>query len=150
MLTEYKVHEPVIIGKYKKRKPPTAAPVTIYPPHNSKKITALWSRLSKRYIENAVRPGSPYPRLFILSAISIAFSNAHVTIMDSILIPCLARLIGLPCVILRPAHLCVFATTLICDVKRGTNRRDIDKIKDNAGMMRPKIYINLSLVITAL
>ena len=39
---------------------------------------------------------------------------------------------------------------MICAVNRGTNRRDMDKTRDKAGITRPNRYTNLSLVITAL
>lgn len=80
----------------------------------------------------------------------MAFSNAQVTRMDRILMPCFARLISPPLPTSRPTHFCALEITLICAVKRGTNRRDIDSTRDSAGMIRPNRYTNLSLVITAL
>lgn len=50
----------------------------------------------------------------------------------------------------RPTHFCALEITLICAVNRGTNRRDMDKTRDKAGITRPNRYTNLSLVITAL
>ena len=61
--------------------------------------------LSNVNIENVVLPGMPYPRDFILSAVSIAFSKDHVVIIDKILSPHLARFIILPFETSRPIHL---------------------------------------------
>ena len=139
-----------IFGKYRNPNADTIFPTRRNNPQNPNQITAYTSRSSKRYIENAVLPFSPYPRLFILSAVSIAFSSAHVTDAERIVTAVFVREIRLPLDTSLPIHRCVSATENICALNLGTNRRDMLSTRDSDGIIFPKRYINLSDVITRL
>ena len=84
----------------------------------------------------------------MLSAVSIAFSNAHVIRIDIVLTPCLTRAARPPPS--RPRHFCASLMRLTCAKKRGTKLSDMDKIRDRAGRNLPKRQRILSLVITTL
>jgi hypothetical protein len=73
----------------------------------------------------------------MLSAVSIAFSNAQVIIIDKIEIPTLILLIKLPFDISFPMHRCTLITTFNCSENLGTNLSVIEIIKDIAGIILP-------------
>ena len=75
---------------------PVALPTITYTAPMIIVISAHISRFVNVNIENAVLPLRPYPRLFILSDVSTAFSSAHVVITDRIVSPFFALCIILP------------------------------------------------------
>ena len=84
------------------------------------------------------------------SAVSIAFSKLHVTMMEKILIALETLRNTLPFFVSRPMQLCASATTSICDLNFGMKRNAMERTRDSAGMTRPNRYTNLSDVITSL
>jgi hypothetical protein len=86
----------------------------------------------------------------MLSAVSIAFSSAHVTDAEIIVIAVFVREIRLPLDTSLQIHRCASATEDICALNLGTNRRDMLSTRDSDGIIFPKRYMNLSDVITRL
>ena len=73
----------------------------------------------------------------MLSAVSMAFSKAHVTMIERMVTPFRSRWNTLPLDTSRPTHRWASLTTWICALNLGTNRRVMDNTKDSAGITRP-------------
>ena len=89
-------------------------------------------------MEKAVRPFSPYPRLFILSAVSMALSSDHVTMMEKTFMAFFVRRRRLPFSVSRPMYFWACATVCSWVRNRGTKRMVIDSTSDRAGITLPK------------
>lgn len=76
------VSEPRMFGKYLHDRHPEMLLHRSAAAQNIRQNNSILSRDVIVYIENAVLPLIPYPRLFILSAVSIAFSSDHVTMIE--------------------------------------------------------------------
>ena len=137
-------------GKYLKYAPSIRLPARVYNPKKAMHTRAFLSRLSNLNIENEVLPAIPYPRDFMLSAVSMAFSSDHVVIIEIMFKPCLARLMMLPRDASRPMHFWEFTTTFIWAANLGTKRSVIEIMRDNDGIILPNRYMILSLVIISL
>ena len=72
------------------------------------------------------------------SAVSIAFSKLHVTMMEKILIALETLRNTLPFFVSLPMHACASLTVCICTLNFGIKRKAIDSTNDSAGIMRPK------------
>ena len=80
----------------------------------------------------------------------MAFSSAHVIMIEKIVIAVLVLCHKLPLDMSLPMLRCASVTVAICDLNFGTNLRDILSTSDSAGITLPNRYINLSDVITLL
>ena len=84
----------------------------------------------------------------MLSAVSMAFSSAHVTRTEKIVTARRARCQTLPVEVSRPMQNCAYRTDSSCFLNSGTNRSVMLSTNASDGIARPNRYTNLSAVIT--
>jgi len=71
------------------------------------------------------------------SAVSIAFSKLHVTMIEKILTAFPTRRNTLPFLVSLPMHACASLTVCICALNFGIKRSAMERTSDSAGMTRP-------------